>query len=1452
MTDARRTFAQALAELRRRLGQLEAVGDDGFEGLMCHVLVELTGTNFHLAKSGHQDGSDVRNLPSNGLIVGLEAKRYGPTTRLPVDQLKAKIVDAADQAAPVDLWILAATRTITITDREMLAATGDRSGIKVLVFDWPSGRTAFPPLAVLLAAAPRVVAAHLGDDAELAGVLSAIQSHPSYTDTLQRSLDELTAPDVGFDAASRATAQWLAEAQASEANSRSRLGGFNNLQSDGVFVAARPALFEALDAWWDSDDGSLALLGDEGVGKTWTALAWRSARETAGHVAPLTVFVPAREADGRDAETLLASALARQTGRKDEAFWRKRLQLWKSGGLAGGSILLILDGLNQNWARSDWADYLQPLFEDAWAGRIKVLMTCWPDSWLALEGLAPLTPPPRTLPVPIFSNEELDQILESHGQTRADFSMDVLELMRVPRLSLLALSHRAELERSGDITAERLAYEDWKHRIRRGSASPGLSDAEFKSFVGELGVQLGAQVDTLSVSRWDLLDRLGRDSGADRAHLSTTLNELVAGRWLEPGETRNLFKLNKTLAPYALGLALAAQVRSLTDEEAAKAVIAEFLDPFKGQSLGVAIVRAAATAALLDPVAGRPVRRALVVRWLSEQNFSRADFQAWWRILGSDVHLFCDLAESWWLDHSQAGGLFVDEILIKGFANACEFEDVARQVELRAARWLGWVWPEFDRQRAGQSYASDAFVRGHRQMVTSNLEAWMGQPDVADWPLIELRDSGDISWLSHRVFGIISYTRVAPFVSAITAWAVSRSILERAHHFEELAWVVRLNPKDRDETRDALMQTVDRLIAQPEPLRVRAAIWLLQALGDEASATRASDLNAGLPKSAWYGEAAFERADPKALFPDQTIEPVDPDLEGSVLWRSPSGVTEIDYLLDENVLALARTDPNKLRDLTGQVALSASERSADALQGLLNRLPKPLLAWTDAERSAVADAIGERLLSGEVGEEARTARWLAKRLLLRAWRRSALEQWTLILEAGVDGELIGRIKPILAEVKPDDVAALAALLPHEGPAAVIAAGLGYAREVGLARSLAGWAPLKTLVLHDDVDVQSHARAIASESRDAAALRAFAESGWAVDEQTPREVRGYGSSALSVAADVLGQPELLARADPEVFGWRLYDDADDVVGLDGFHAYLRDAVEDLDRKGPRTFPQRAWNLEKPTRILLEQRRGEIMAWFGPWLTGRTSVSIVALHEAFPLMDLCRAFMPTDPEIGLTLWRLLRNAERDGFIKNGDVRFLPLLAPPDRLDETLEAELLEACKTDDELRSLAHISALKKQTAWLADLIGRDVNSEDVGRIARGWRLLGYCDAVEPFATLWTRLPPPTEGWLAGVWLAARSAYDRNVRTRHWFGQLVASRTEAEAYAAFHLLEASMDNRVGLWLDLRALDKAPVGEQLRPFWAAMRKTMEGDLKEKRRPLERTLFGLDIMKYTQAPWL
>ena len=810
--------------LASRLYNLNAVGPLGFEGLMASILSELTDQAFYVAKSGPQGGSDVRSEPHNLLKVGLEAKRYQPRTNLSLDALLYKITEASTANIAVDLWILVATRAIDITYREALHEHGEKCGIGVIVFDWPGNTDQLYDLAVICASAPNSCHRILNPTKKLTHALDVIRRDPNFDSAQTRLLDQLTRADVGYESSRLASERWITKAQTSLANAKSRLGGHHNLREAEGVVVHRPAINAQLDNWYTHGSGVAALVGDEGMGKSWAALDWHNGLKLSGTGAPLTVFLRATAVDIRDVRSTIAKALATQTEIRSIKFWTKRLALWERSGGIGVRILILVDGLNENFQFTNWADWCQSLFEEDLNDMYRVIVSCWPNWWRGqLAELANLTPKPTEIEVEAFSDAELGDLLTAMQVDRTDFAQDVLKLMRVPRLSILVKKYSDKLRESGDVTAERVIYEDWKDRVARRGSKAGLTDLEMKSFVAKLGENLKVNIDK-AITRKDVLEYLSDESGKSSSELQPAVTELSSGAWLKPGDRPNTYRVAADRIPFVLGATLMSYIREETSSSAIDATIADFLDPLKAHSLGAAILRTTTTIALIESGNSLVLREALLARWLEEQNFSLGDFDAFWGIAGLDPDLFLNLAERRWL--ARKGGFFHDEVLIKSFANATKFERFEAALKTRLTEWLGTAWPD---PKVGAVIGNiDLTQETSKRRAAETLsrhERWLGSAAAQFFAPVRVVDHDGWSWLSHRALAILSYRSRAPFVCVLEAWALSRAIMGWARHEEEVAWILRVNSKDLSEGTEAVLSSITRLNERQDPICDQATAY---------------------------------------------------------------------------------------------------------------------------------------------------------------------------------------------------------------------------------------------------------------------------------------------------------------------------------------------------------------------------------------------------------------------------------------------------------------------------------------------------------------------------------------------------------------------------------------------------------------------------------------------------
>ncbi|MEO7179132.1 MAG: hypothetical protein ABIW83_09830, partial [Allosphingosinicella sp.] len=614
------------AKFLSALRNMAASGEAGFEGFIRDCLQESLSVRFSLMKSGPQDGADMRSGgPANLLQVAVEGKRYGNATALPTEQIQLKIVSAAQSGFGLDLWVLATTRAISATDRAKLAETGDRQGVATAVLDATDGADRPSALDLLAANAPRAFAKHFPALPQVGPWLDALRREEDFSERLDRVLEPFRRTDVGYAAARDACTTWLVTAMADEATARARLDSFAGLEAEGAIVIPRLGVEEQLDTWLESGPAApLVILGNEGVGKTWSLLGWwgRRMREAPDKV-PLTLVVAASAIAGVGdvaGPDLIARLLAERFPIRDQEFWRRRLALWAQETSASPRVLLEIDGLNQQPAFAGWNQIIQPLFDSDWNGLFAAAVTCrtawWEDD---LKALPTVSPGFQAVRVPVFDEAELDQILALFDLKRSQFSPEMQEILSIPRYCQLAIRRRRELVDSGDITIERLIYEDWRHRIARVGSSLSPSEEEFRAFITDLGLNFRSALDgeAPTLSRREMIEALDRDMGRGEPALRIALSEIVDGNWMQRAQDGRRFTLNVRYVPFALALALHREL-GIAGPTAAPDRLATFMDPLRGTDRGTAILRSAVTIALLDPDSPHWIFTLLIDAWFNQ------------------------------------------------------------------------------------------------------------------------------------------------------------------------------------------------------------------------------------------------------------------------------------------------------------------------------------------------------------------------------------------------------------------------------------------------------------------------------------------------------------------------------------------------------------------------------------------------------------------------------------------------------------------------------------------------------------------------------------------------------------------------------------------------------------------------------------------------------------------
>ena len=128
MTD----ISDHLSNLKVVLTDLDATGQEGFEGLIGTALSEIAGIPFRLARSGSQFGVDGRSAYA-GAGICFECKRYAG--KVPKSAIMSKIGELSIGETDIDLWVLCATSQIGSQIADNVSRFSERSSISTLILD---------------------------------------------------------------------------------------------------------------------------------------------------------------------------------------------------------------------------------------------------------------------------------------------------------------------------------------------------------------------------------------------------------------------------------------------------------------------------------------------------------------------------------------------------------------------------------------------------------------------------------------------------------------------------------------------------------------------------------------------------------------------------------------------------------------------------------------------------------------------------------------------------------------------------------------------------------------------------------------------------------------------------------------------------------------------------------------------------------------------------------------------------------------------------------------------------------------------------------------------------------------------------------------------------------------------------------------------------------------------
>lgn len=1339
-----------LERLREVLGAMKPQGRDGFEGLLALALDRLLDRPFRVFKSGRQPGGDMH---CTTLAATVECKRYKDD--IPVNDLLAAQAKAAQDDA--ELWVVATTTEVREPDRKMLELNGDNLNLAVGFLDWPENER-LPQLALALACAPSDVAAFLAkhagaDPAEIESILSAIASAPEFQAEREKATDLFDPAMMGYGQARAACTDWLRQWMGSRDSARSQFGQPVNVTDTNAKLVRRDEVMQALQDWWNQSPRRLALLGLEGMGKTWAALSWWS--EYSDDL-PLTVLVMAHQFRGGSAGRLIAEAIARQVETVPEPkieWWLRRVDFWiKAPPRTYPRILLILDGLNEN-PSVPWQQILGELQQPNFQRRIATLVTCRPQYWQ--DRLGGQREDRAPIPIGPYSERELEVALALNGLSGRKFPPGLLQHLRKPRYFRIAAAHIDKFESEGDITIERLLFRDWRDRLDSKAAKPvPLDDREFERFIQELASEAHK---TLHAGRSrifrDLEDRIRRVCTLSREEQKAVLSEIVEGRILEEQGSGHV--LPSARLYHGLGLVLKREAVEAWEDatDTIEHVIAGYLDQMRGMDHEAHVLRAAASLALYDNQCPREVLFHLHREWLTAQNLSEADARSLSAHLLIDQALHLELLRWLWCEHGPSRP--------------------AVAMLLRALeQWSGTNKVADAILTAG--LMASQFVHRSGKLAAIRLPTQFG--------LVDAKPEIDVSCHQSLGIALISMLWVHPkAVVSLKRWAIAeaeRQIVLRS----AVSWLGKhprfaIAPSDTERNamaNDLVRDWTDELFD--------AGRLLYQTLIDADGGKEGHELPSLLPPS-WA-------LNPEASPQKNPINDLDLKDFGTPLDAWLRNGTDSGALIDE--MRRQPTVTAKFIDSwLAEYRFPAGEGGGDLLLHCAmiidNSRPQLLNVWQ------------ERIQNSGEGHATRLESRLLLPLLMPL---DAKAQWAMLQQRPAIATPHAGLRTVVKRLSPEQ-------------AAGVARGLGATsleRLPALLEYLATQRPelddgmrasVIDLIGAEDSKIRAGALALVEEWQDTRLGEMAVETGWSwLPPQSGAEIEAStGIRVVGRYGAALNYDELARRLPLQDRAW--------AVGLHGSAPKkLSRLAADIDAmiESIRTTDTVIEDHGQPRDIKVLgdlARHGPTQAIVTKWVDFALAPMGPERIERVPkfFLALCEAVFPLNIDLGAKLWMALRDsappsrAHRQG-VTTSALDIILATAPDDPQVHELWKKRLEDAITDDATLDVTIAACFGGKRHWLRQAIEEDMAAPEKWRQARGFTLAGLDnDHDDHWRPLWSKLD---DGWVQEARKLAEAASNRNRWARQWFCRFLDHPETAEAWVAHRLFLKTIDRRGNLWI------------------------------------------------------
>lgn len=1126
-----------LSNLREALLALPNSGPGGFEGLLATAFEDLLGVPFRLAKSGSQFGMDGKAADPN-VPLCFEAKLYSDT--VPSSEVLNKLLALAIRDDPTELWVLGATSGVSTQTADDLNASGRKLGIATLILDWQGDTPALA--AVLVAAHPSVSAflqrqvrpATLGQDAVEA--LGRLARNADLSATAEKAIHQLRSASVAAPFAREANRQWLRATLANRRLAKSRLGqALSPLDTTGLPVLNRQSLVDGLQMAIQSppSDQLVAVLGDEGHGKSWLAMkCWADRPDP-----PLTlVITPDAFGDATkdtDWDQFLVGKLLTQTEDSDTEQspkrWLRRFGRWRhTSAPTSARLWVIVDGINQR-PGVNWGDVLDSLVlhvKKLGGCTVVTSRTQFFESHVAPRLITSIT----RHPVPQWSETERDEILKAKGWAAAGLHPAVAHSLRNPRLLGVAL---------GLLNEDTLLSLD-------GLSVPQLLFEHLRTLDKEGGAHLpmAAFAKTLQSHAQEILQRV-RARAQDDLTVFEQLEPAAEGQFfrvLEDDPSRYTF--HEQGLSLALGFAVIDELRKAQrNGRDLYETLMTALEPVAALDQTAEAVLAALTIACIDATVHEAIGAAVLVGFADTQNPDGSKLSAFIEMARRRVRVFCLGAETLLMEADPTPNEdWVKEALLSVRKLPEGWNAIRPEVE----KWLSYWWPdEWLAHRTRRNRELPAEERERLETEDAQRKQDLSPVEQAYVSRLTSRQSSPfrLMTLGLQLCAGQALAELAPIlVDARFSMALASSSRAPSDEFMHL---IRFNRIDWMKTRDLLVERALKLGDDGTSAIGRwTAVALLLATGDPCDAQKAYDIREVLVKDRKFdkgwkrieGYCAVDPCDPGSLRPDNIAATTENCQQLDVgLLAQHMGQTVEDSFFVKALPGLARFSPD-----------IAVRKHREFLASIPNRRDLPLrqAAWKAEKHSVLFDkalaaqflSLSASLSSNSAGIDEDSVEFVQQSLLLAVFPHLAPREQFAGLMAVRDPNHIWLEVTDLA--KPGDLQELSRTLKEIGPSdprALIPLVLASVCDQPMP-SLADMLP--ALLASPYAAIRSTTLLLVSRSQDRAILKAVVDSDWsaaAVDQETHEYISGSFALIEAAKLGVIPGMDILDRIAPKTYG-----------------------------------------------------------------------------------------------------------------------------------------------------------------------------------------------------------------------------------------------------------------------------------------------------------------------------